>query len=470
MNAKVMLYGTVSCGLVLLPDLGYAHKCVNSKPNILLLLVDDMGYKDTGFTGSDYYETPFIDSLAEKSMVFNQAYACAGNSAPSRSCLISGQFTPRNGVYAVYNTARGPEEFMRLMPYPNESNLPLECYTIAEAMKDAGYKTGIVGKWHLGDSLHSPGMQGFDFVDIDNPISKEEFQQSGDPKNMFSEIEAMIGFIENSISENKPFFGYLPFHAVHTVWQARKEYIDYFNEKKPGRRHDEPVYAAMVKHLDDAVRYLVEKMEDLEVLDNTIIVFTSDNGGIPKTSQEPLRGFKGCLYEGGIRVPMFIFCPEKVMSGSTDFPVANVDLFPTLVDFASAVVPEDKIFDGISLKEMLCEKGFPAERSKPLYWHFPGYLDRPCPGGRDQLFRQRPSTVMRKGRWKLTLYYEEWMLDGGWQTRDKNNSIELYDLDKDISETDNVAAQFPEVRDSLLKEMLTWLKYNNVDLPYIKKE
>lgn len=462
--------GMISAVATFLPQALQARSSISRKPNILFLLVDDMGYKDTGFTGSDFYETPIIDSLAAHGMVFNQAYACAGNSAPSRSCLISGQFTPRNGVYAVYHTKRGPEEYMRLEPYPNESNLPLDCYTIAEAMRDAGYATGMVGKWHLGDSGHSPALQGFeDMAREEKPLTREEFKKSNDPKNMFSEVDTMMDFMEESVKRGKPFFGYLPFHAVHTMWQARQEYIGYFSEKSPGKQHKEPVYAAMIKHLDDAIGMLVKKIDELGISDNTIIIFTSDNGGVPKTSQAPLRGFKGCLYEGGIRVPMFFYCPSKIVAGTTDFPVANVDFFPTVVDMAGGKIPKDKILDGISLKDFLYgEKGL-AERPA-LYWHFPGYLDKPCPGGRDTLFRQRPSTVMRKGDWKLTLYYEEWMLDGGWEKRDANHCTELYNLKEDMSETHDLSTEMPDVRDALLTEMLKWLKDNKVDMPAMKNK
>lgn len=461
--------GLLSAGSVLVPALNQARAEQTEKPNILLLLIDDMGYRDTGFTGSDFYETPVIDSLASRGMVFNQAYACAGNSAPSRSCLISGQFTPRNGVYAVYHTKRGPKEYMRLEPYPNESNLPLDCYTIAEAMRDAGYATGMVGKWHLGDSGHSPAMQGFMMAKEEKPQSMEEFKRTNDPKNMFSEVDTMIDFIEKSVDEGKPFFGYLPFHAVHTAWQARQDYVDYFSGKKPGKLHKQPLYAAMIRNLDDAIGKLVDKINELGISDNTIIIFTSDNGGVPKTSQAPLRGFKGCLYEGGIRVPMFFYCPARIQAGSTDLPVANVDFFPTVVDMAGGDIPEDKVLDGISLKGLLYGEKEMAERPV-LYWHFPGYLDKPCPGGRDELFRQRPSTVMRKGDWKLTLYYEEWMLDGGWEARDTNHCTELYNLKDDMSETHDLSSECPEIRDAMLAEMLQWLRDNDVDMPTVKQQ
>ena len=462
--------GIISAGTLILPLFSEARQVKETKPNILLLLVDDMGYRDTGFTGSDFYETPVLDSLASRGMVFNQAYACAGNSAPSRACLMSGQFTPRNGIYAVFNTKRGPKDMMRLEPYPNKGNLSLACYTMAEALRDAGYATGMVGKWHLGNKEHSPAEQGFeDMSKEEKALTREEFKASNDPKNMFSEVDSMIGFIEKSVSEGRPFFGYLPFHAVHTTWQAREDCVAYFSRKKPGKRHGEPLYAAMIRNLDEAIGKLADRIYELGISDNTIIIFTSDNGGVPRTSQAPLRGYKGCLYEGGIRVPMFFYCPSKISAGRCDLPVANVDLYPTVADMAGSDIPEDKILDGISLKPLLCE-GKDIDERPALYWHFPGYLDKPCPGGRDDVFRLRPATVMRKGDWKLMLYYEEWMLDGGWDERADNNSVELYNLREDISEMHDLSREMPEIRDVLLKEMLEWLETNDVDMPMLKNE
>ena len=438
------------------------------RPNILLILVDDMGFKDTGFTGSDYYETPILDSLANLSMRFNYAYSCAGNSAPSRACLISGQFTPRHGVYAVYHTKRGPEDKMRLEPYPNTANLPLECYTIAEAMRDAGYATGMVGKWHLGDEGYKPVDQGFQTGIEDNIPDQNEFLQTNDPKNIFKEVGLMCDFMEQAVEDNTPFFAYMPFHAVHQAWQARQEYIDYFEQKPVGKLHTKALYAAMIKHVDDAVGILNNKLKELGVDKNTIIIFTSDNGGIPQTPQTPLRGFKGCLYEGGIRVPLFIHNAELIKPGESDYPVANVDFFPTCLDFAGTKAPRGKILDGVSLKPLLTGEGKQHERT-PLYWHFPGYLDKPCPGSRDPYFRQRPSTVLRKGDWKLTLYYEEWMLDGGWDKRDTNHAVELYNLKEDVSEAHDLSNVNKAKRDELLKELLRWLKVNKVPLPEPKQ-
>ena len=438
------------------------------QPNILLLFVDDMGFKDTGFTGSDFYETPTLDSLSRLSVRFSNAYASAGNSAPSRACMITGQYTPRHGVFAVFNTHRGPQEQMRLKPYPNTNSLPLDEVTIADAMRGAGYTTAISGKWHLGSTGdYVPGKRGFDIDGEDKAPSKEMFAETNDPKNIFKEIGVIEDFITSSAQSDKPFFAYMAFHAVHEQWQARQEYIDYFSRKQPGAQHHEVVYAAMIKHVDDAVKQLLGTLREAGVADNTLIVFTSDNGGVPKTSQAPLRGFKGCLYEGGIRVPMFIYDPSGQRNVEYDIPVMNIDFYPTFLDYAGAKAPKGKILDGVSLKGLVsgAEKGLKRES---LFWYFPGYLDKPCPGGRDQIFRQRPSAVIRKGDWKLTLFFEEWMLDGGRKQIDTNHCVELYNLKDDPSEQHDLATTNKAVRDELLDDLLVWIDKTQAPLPTIK--
>ena len=223
----------------------------------------------------------------------------------------------------------------------------------------------------------------------------------------------------------------------------------------------------MIRDMDDAIDQILTKIRDLGVDDETVIIFTSDNGGVNQTSQAPLRAFKGTLYEGGIRVPFFIHNTKLVVPGETELPVANVDIYPTALAYAGVKPPKDKLLDGISLKDIAAGKSKVKERPA-LYWHFPGYLDKPCPGGRDKDFRLRPATVLRKGDWKLHLFYEEWLLDGGWDKRATNNSVELYNIADDISEKHNLANEMPQKRDELLKEMLNWIEANEVPLPIEK--
>jgi len=429
----------------------------DTKKNILIFLVDDLGYRDTGFTGSDFYETPTIDSLSRLGLIFNNSYTGGANSAPSRACLISGCYTPRHGVYAVDNTTRGPKEQMRLRAVPNTANLPRRIYTLADAMQAAGYNTAIVGKWHLGDKEpFAPKYRGFMTDLSESPQNGQEFKKNNDPKYMFHESSEVCSIMEESVKAGKPFMVYMAFHAVHEGWQAREEYVDYFKAKTPGQQHHEVVYAAMIKHLDDAVRIVTDKVRELGIDRNTVIIFTSDNGGIPLTSQAPLRGFKGCFYEGGIRVPTFIIYPGGV-KGSTDLPIINVDYYPTCVEIAGGKVPPNQPLDGESLLGVVTGKSKELKRDA-IFWHFPGYLDRPCPGGRDTVFRQRPTTMIRKGDWKLMLYHEEWILDGGRAKIDTNHSVELFNLREDPSEKYNLANTNKPKRDELLDDLLRWMK------------
>lgn len=442
------------------------------KPNILLILIDDMGYMDTGYTGSDYYETPVIDSLANNSLRFTNAYACGANSAPSRACLMSGQYTPRHGIYAVGSTERGPKEEMRLIPVPNAKGgkLPIDNYILSNAMKDAGYTTAMVGKWHLGEGEgYEPVDRGFDLGYVDKIPSDKDFKITNDPKNLFKEVSMVCDFMEKSVKDNKPFFVYLPFHAIHQKWQSRQETIDYFDKKTKGKYHKNPLLAGMIKNTDEGIAILTNKIRDLGIEDNTVILFTSDNGGLPGSPQTPLRSYKGTFYEGGVRVPFFIHYPGKIKPRDVDTPVMNVDIYPTCLSLSKSEVPKDKILDGKDLTPLFDGTTRELER-EALFWHFPGYLDKPYPQSREsKYFRQRPSSMIRKGDWKLILYYEEWLLDGGKEKLDTNNAVELFDLKNDLSETINMANINKEKRNELLCDLLKWIDEVKAPLPEIRK-
>ena len=216
--------------------------------------------------------------------------------------------------------------------------------------------------------------------------------------------------------------------------------------------------------LDDSLGRLLAKLKELGIENNTLLVFTSDNGGVPASSQDPLRGNKGGYYEGGIREPMIVRWPAIVKPGSTtDVPVINQDFYPTFLAAAGAVVPAGVSPDGESLLPLLEQSG--PLRRKSIFWHFPGYLNDPVNRGRDPVFRTRPVTVMRSGDWKIHLYHEEWQLDGGRDRISSNNSVEIYNLKDDIGERHNLASSAPETRDRLLEELLGWIKTSGAPLP-----
>ncbi len=436
------------------------------KPNIVLILADDLGWKDVGYQGTDYYETPNIDRLSKQGMVFSAAYAPVGNCQGSRACLMSGQYTPRHMLFANGSSHRGPEEEMRLVPVPTLSGLASENVTMAEGLKAAGYATGIFGKWHLDNRKPGvpPGQQGFDTVFESQGGWKKN--EPGNPKGIYSLTKAAGQFMEKN--KERPFFVYLPHYAIHVGHQSLPATMAKFKAKPRGRQHDDPSYAACLADLDDGVGILMKKIADLGLAENTLVIFTSDNGGISSSSQEPLRGNKGSYYEGGIREPFFAIWPGKIKPGTTcDVPVISQDLYPTFLAAAGAAVPKGKVLDGESILPLLEEKG--TLQRKAIFWHFPGYLDNATTRGREidtkAGFRSRPVSVIHEGDWKLHLYYEEWVLDGGREKLATNHAVELYNLKDDIGERHDLANTNTAKRDELLNDLLAWQKEAKAPIP-----
>ena len=331
-------------------------------PNIVLIFADDLGWKDVGYQGNDFHETPNIDRLARQGMVFSAGYAGAGNCAPSRACLLSGNYTPRHHVYAVQSTDRGPKESQRLVPIPNRSGLAKDNVTVADALKAAGYATGIFGKWHLdGPEGAQPGEQGFDTVHQSmHTWSDAKADAPDNPKGVFTLTRGACDFMERN--RDRPFFVYLPHFAIHTPLQARPATLERFQRKKPGLQHNNPLYAACLFDLDESIGILMKKIADLGLEQNTLVVFTSDNGGTQASSQEPLRGNKGGYYEGGIREPFLARWPGVIQPGSKcDVPVINLDLFPTFL--AAAVAPHEGQ-EGFAVEDLAGGDGCGSRRER----------------------------------------------------------------------------------------------------------
>ncbi len=435
------------------------------QPNVVVVFADDLGYRDTGFTGSDFYETPNLDALAQRGMVFDQAYAGAGNCAPSRACLHSGQYSPRTGVYAVQRTDRGPLTLQRMVAIPNREDLATENVTVAEALKAAGYATGLFGKWHLsGDPGTLPPAQGYDtYFDSRLPNPNTRRDEPDDPKGAYSLTRAAGEFFEKN--RVRPFYAFVAHHAIHSTLEARPASLAKFQAKKPGAQHSHALYAACLYDLDDSVGVLLKKIRDLGLEENTLVIFTSDNGATGQSSQEPLRGNKGAYYEGGIREPFIAAWPGKIPAGvRSAVPIINVDLYPTFLAAAAAPVPAGKVLDGENLLPVLTGQAKGLARTA-IYWHFPGYLDAPVTRGRDPVFRTRPTTAMRAGDWKLHLYHEEWQLDGGREKLATNRAVELYNLADDPGERRDLATTNPRKRDELLDQLLVWLQRTGAKLP-----
>lgn len=442
------------CGVTLASD----------RQNIVLIFADDLGWQEPSYAGSDYFETPHLDQLAREGMVFRQAYVAAANCQPSRACMLSGQYTARHGVYAVGSTDRGPAALMRMIPVPNRSNLPATTVTLGESLKAAGYATGFFGKCHMkatndGKSEHA----GFDVIKHSQAGLNSD--DPTDPKAIFSITDAACAFIEEN--REGPFFAYLPHYAVHSRLEGRAETLAHFKNKAPGQLgHNHAQLAACLADLDTGIGRVLEKIKSLGLEQNTLVVFTSDNGG-PHVTQEPLRGAKGCYYEGGIRVPMIARWPGVIAPNSTcDAPVLNLDFYPTFLDASAAPAPESPL-DGESLLPLF--QGNPALKRESVFWHFPGYLDKAVLRGREldvrTGFRTRPISVIRKGDWKLQLFHEEWQLDGGRAKLDSNHAVELYDLANDPGEHHDLASSQPTKRDEVLDDLLAWMKSTGAILP-----
>ena len=432
------------------------------RPNIVLLVADDLGWKDVGFMGSKYYKTPNLDLLASRAMVFNHAYAGAANCAPSRAILMSGQHPMSHGIYTVATSERGKSEDRKIIPVQNKGTLPDSIITFAETLQDAGYKTGIFGKWHLGDN---PATQGFDEVKAGTSGRRKHFAPfnlsrfpEGEAGEYLTDRIAIEAAEFISREKDNSFFLYLPFFSIHTKLVGKPETVDKYKAMSPvdgqGNNAD---YAAMVEHVDDAVGKVMATLSANGLTENTIVIFTSDNGGIAYLSRQwPLRAGKGSYYEGGIRVPMLFHWPEKIpASRNNSVPISFIDLYPTLLsllDVSKTSLP----LQGADLSDVvLGEKPSQEQTTRAMFWHFPIYLEAYNGIGddsRDYLFRTRPGTVMRKGNWKLHEYCE-------------NGEIELYDLSQDPGERINLVSIMPEKAKELHNEMDNWRKLHNAPVP-----
>ncbi|WP_242134548.1 sulfatase [Aestuariivivens marinum] len=429
------------------------------KPNILFILVDDLGWSDTGFMGSPVYETPNLDKLAIQSVVFSNGYAPAANCAPSRACILTGKNTPRHGIYTVGSSERGKTKDRKLVPTINTETLNESFVTLAEVLKNNGYTTGTIGKWHLSDN---PLTQGFD-VNIAG-------SHAGHPKSYFSPYKNSV--LEDGedgeyltdrlteeavrfISHNKetPFFLYLPYFTVHTPLQGKEALVKKYKAKLKGDDRFNAKYGAMVESMDENVGKLLNKLDELGISDNTLVIFSSDNGGLASvSSQFPIRAGKGSYYEGGIRVPFVVRWPNEIQNARIDSTaVSGLDIFPTVLD----IINEDNNYnlDGASILSLLTENKPLKERS--LFWHFPIYLQSVNPEkeqARDSLFRTRPGSAMRKGKWKLHEYFED-------------GEIELYNLETDIREHNNLFDEYPEKVKELYDELQAWRAKTNAPVP-----
>jgi arylsulfatase A-like enzyme len=434
------------------------------KPNVVLIVADDYGWSEAGFNYSPYYQTPRLDQLAADGLVFSNAYAAAANCAPSRACMLTGLNSPRHGIYTVKNSDRGEDTQRKLVPTKNVRSLDKSFTTIADVLRKHGYRTGSFGKWHVSDS---PKAHGFDVSFAGNA--------AGHPKTYWAPYQGLetegeegehltdrvtdeaVNFIRESRKD--PFFLYLPFFAVHDPLQGLPELVEKYEgiPSKSGQGRS-PDYSAMIENMDASIGRVVNMLEIFNLLDDTVLIFTSDNGGAEWiSSQTPLKGGKGSYYEGGIRVPFLVHYPALIKEGRmSDMPITGLDLFPTIAELTGAKVPKSLKFDGMSFAPMLHDPAL-KRTHRALHWHFPIYLHAhtkvAVPDGvRDPYFRTRPGAVVRYGNWKLHEYFE-------------SGALELYNLRDDIGERRNLARKNPEMAEKLHEMMKAWREATDAPVP-----
>lgn len=473
-------------------------------PNVLLIIVDDYGWSDVSYNGSKFYETPNIDRLASEGITFTAGYATAPVSSPTRVSLMTGKYPARTGFtdwipgYQYHLDAKRMQRYKMISPEPG-LNMPLEEVTIGEAFKQAGYHTGFVGKWHCcEESEYYPQHQGFD-VNVGgwlkgSPNGKRRVGDEGGayytpynnpmlpdgPEGEFLTdrlgMEA-VKFIQGSAEG--PFFLTLSFYAVHTPIEAKPEKTAYFAEKAKRMGIDQippftqdvdwyknsehklkhwkertiqsnAEYAALISSMDENVGLVLDYLRDSGLDKNTVVCLMSDNGGLSTaetspTTNYPLRGGKGWLYEGGIRVPYLIKAPWMVSAGSkSDIPVTTTDLYPTLLEMAGlATIPEQHL-DGVSLLPIL--EGRKMNRG-PIYFHYPHYANK----------GDRPAGAVIDGRYKLIEFFED-------------GNVEVYDLKSDLSETRDLSKSRPALKKRLLQELHEWQKEVGAKMPVVNKD
>jgi arylsulfatase A-like enzyme len=447
--------------LLLLGWAGEGAGAERAKPNIVFILADDLGYTDTATYGSKYYETPNIDRLASQGMKLTRYHNCQ-NCQPTRAALMSGQYAPRTGVYTVGGIDRFDWQTRPLRPVDNVVALPLDKVTIAQTLKKAGYATAMFGKWHLGeDAEHHPSRRGFDeaITSMGLHFHFKTRPPVDHPEDAYLAdwlTDKAVDFIRRH--KDGPFFLYLPHFGVHAPLQAKPELIEKFKSKTPAGGHRNPTYAAMIASVDESVGRVMAVLDELKLADDTVLIFSSDNGGVggyvregirdnDTTDNAPLRSGKGSLYEGGTREPFIVRWPGRVQPGSScDVPAIHVDMYPTLLELASAPAPSNYVLDGESLVPLFRDAGAGLKR-EAIYQHFPGYL-----GAGPGKWRTTPVGTIEVGDWKLMEFFED-------------GRLELYNLRDDIGERNNLAQSMPDKAKELHAKMLAWREGIKAPMP-----
>lgn len=435
------------------------HASEPRRPNVIVILADDLGWTDLGCYGSDLHRTPHLDRLAKKGMRFKQAYSACTVCSPSRAALLTGKYPARLRI-TDWIPGLMPDNPKLLVPDWTK-HLPTSEVTLAELFRAMGYLTGMIGKWHLGGEDYYPEKHSFQIniagTDKAAPPSylapwKIPTLPEGKDGDYLTDrlTDEAVKFIEGA--RDRPFFLYLSHFAVHTPIQGRPDLVaKYKGMDRKERNHKNPIYAAMVESLDESVGRIVAKLRELGLEENTIIIFTSDNGGrIPTTSNRPLRFGKASAYEGGVRVPLIIHWPGHTKPGrESDTPVITMDLFPTVVEMASLRIPMEKAkkdgpgCDGLSLAPLLRESG--GLKRTELFWHYPHHQHY-------QLGGTMPYGAIRSGDYKLIEFFNDMHID-------------LYDLKNDIGEENDLAKTRPKIAEQLRARLREWRREVGAQMP-----
>ena len=435
------------------------------RPNIVLIVADDLGWSDLSYMGSTYYETPNIDKLSKSGMTFYNGYASSANCAPSRASMLTGRYHPFHGIYTVRNSDRGNTKTRKIIPIKTKTKLELDYLIIPEMLKTMGYKTGHFGKWHMGPKGYYPEQMGFDLNIGGNqhggpgsyfpPYVHVNINNANKGEYLTDRLgDEVVTFIDNN--KEDAFFAYVPFFSVHTPIQSKPEYEKKYSNKDSNEYHNREDYAGMIQSLDENIGKILDKIEESGLSKNTLIIFTSDNGGIKSISNQfPLRAGKGSYYEGGIKVPLIFSWQGKIKENSKSFErVSNIDFFPTIKNILG-YENENLNLDGLDLNPIFDGNKI---KERALFFHFPIYLEPynvHKDDGTDPLFRTRPGSVVIKDNWKLHHYFED-------------NKIELYDIIKDKSESKNLSKINTKKTKELYGDLERWRKENNAPIPSLK--
>ena len=442
---------TLILALMALPAL-HAAPAPAAKPNIVFIMADDLGYTDVACFGSKYYETPNIDRLAAQGLKLTSFHQCQ-NCTPTRAALMSGQYGARTGVYTVGGIDRFDWSKRPLRPVDNVTELPLDRDIFARQLKAAGYATGLFGKWHIGQQgEYQPSRRGFDEAIVS---MGQHFDFTTNPKTDYPKGQYLADFLTDKavdfITRHKdgPFFLYLPHFGVHSPHQAKPELVEKFKSKPGVGGHNKPAYAAMIASVDESVGRVMKRLDELKLADNTVFIFTSDNGGVGGyvregikkagdiTDNAPLRSGKGSLYEGGTRDPFIVRWPGVTKPGSTcDVATIHVDIFPTMLEITGAPQPR-QVLDGESLVKLFRDPGAKLQRDA-IYQHFPGYL-----GAGADSWRTTPVSLIQSGDWKLMEFLED-------------GRLELYNLRSDLGESKNLVQENPAKAKELHARLVAW--------------